>query len=201
MTKDTRKFIIYGIVIITWIGFWTYINQTTGNEKTDQTTQTSTKEKSPSQLALEKCQNVRAEGKKLDDARSEIVAEARTLQRVWIVNEMSTLRDEGKITTNEWKYFSSYLSNPLSESGLALLEVIDLMDKVVSSGYIKSYLPKNVVEVGSKIRLMKSSSDYYLDYPECFSDVENDLYKMISELPEIKDGWGRKLESPMDLIP
>ena len=201
MTKETRKFIIYGLCIITWIGFWTYMGQSSESENSEQTAQTSTTKKSPQEIALERCQEVRAEGERLDKINSDFVTEAKKLQRVWIIDEMTALRDSGKITAAEWKSFSDYMFKPLSESNMPLLEVIDLMDKVVKFGYIKLYLPSNVVEVGSKAASGESSSDYYVDYPECFSDFDNDMHKLISELPQVKGTWERKLDSPMELLP
>lgn len=201
MTKEAKKFAIYALCIVAWIGFWSYMNQSSTSEKTDPTTQTSPIEKSPNEIALERCQEIRVEGKRLDKVRAELLAEARSLQRQWIIDEMSTLRDAGKITAAEWSNFSKYMVKPLGESDVTLLEVFDLMDKVVELGYIKLYRPMNVVQVGSRIYASQSSSDYYLNYPECFSDADNEMYKMISGIPEIPNGWGRKLESPMDLIP
>jgi hypothetical protein len=201
MNKEPKKFFIYALGIVAWIGFWSYMNHSSTSDNTQPTTQTSSTEKSPNEIALERCKEVRIEGNRLDKARAEMLAEARSLQREWIISEMSSLRKAGKISQAEWGNFSNYMENSLSDSGVNLLEVFDLMDKVVELGYIKLYLPKNVVEVGSRIYASQSSSDYYLSYPECFSDADNQIYKMISEIPEIQNGWGRKLESPMDLIP
>lgn len=201
MTKETRKFIVYGLMVITWIGFWTYMDQSAKDEISESLVQTSKIEKSPTQVALEKCQKVRTEGERLDKVSANLVAEAKKLQRIWIIQEMSNLKDEGKITPSEWKTFSDYMSKPLGESATHILEVIDLLDKVVKNGYIKPYLPQNVVKVGNQAAQSESSSNYYVNFPECFSKIDYDMYKLVADIPKSRGTWARKLESSFELIP
>jgi hypothetical protein len=75
------------------------------------------------------------------------------------------------------------------------------MQRVVDNGYIKPYLPKNVVELGTKAALSPSSADYQIDFPQCFSEIEFSGIKMLADISPSKGVWSDKIGNPMDLIP
>lgn len=199
---EAKKYLIgLAIFLFVWVPFISFIDSKNDNSNANLSTIETTKSLTPEELKNEKCKKVRVEGEKLDKVTADLVADAKRLQRVWIVNEMSKLKDEGKITQTEWGNFYTYTSKPISESRIPILEVARLMDKVVKNGYIKPFLPQNVVEMGTRAALSMSSSDYYVNYPECFSEIDNEMYKRMSELPRTKGAWGKKLESSFQLIP
>jgi hypothetical protein len=200
--REVKKYAIgLGIFFFVWVPFISILNSKLGDSTHTSKTVVATTSPSAQELKFQKCQDVRAEGIRLEKNAADLVAKARALQKVWIVGEMTKLRDSGKISREEWTIFSNYLNSSDGVPQAPLGKIIDLMNKVVRLGYIKPYLPANVVDVGSKAALSKSSSDYYVKFPECFSDLENKMYKSLAELPQTKGAWARKLDSPIELIP
>lgn len=197
-----KKYLIgAAIFLFVWVPIVTFFNSRVDDSNTGSTGTNSVNAPTGQEIKNQNCQKVRAEGERLDRASAELVAEAKRLQRVWIIQEMSKLKDQGKITPKEWDDFSTFMTKSMGASKIPILEVMHLMDKVVKNGYIKLYLPQNVVKVGTQAALSKSSSDYYVNYPECFSEVDNEMHKLVSELPESKGAWARKLDSAFELIP
>jgi hypothetical protein len=156
---------------------------------------------SPAEELLNKCKIVKSEGERLDKINSDLVAEARKLQRIWIIGEMSELKSEGKISKVDWEVFASYTDPGDGLPKLPFGEIESLMKRVVNAGYIRPYLPENVVALGTQAARNESRSDYLINYPECLSDVEYDIVKLVASLPPTKGAWGNKVENPVDLIP
>lgn len=150
---------------------------------------------------LEKCDKVDIKATELSEASSKLAKEAKRLQLVWIIDEMQKLKDSRKITQAEWDTFSEYIDARIPPPKFPGSDLDLLMQKVVENGYIKPYLPENVVALGTKAALSPSSADYQVNFPECFSDIEFSGIKMLSELAPIKGIWADRIENPMDLIP
>jgi hypothetical protein len=159
------------------------------------------KEFAAEQARVAKCDVMRAESKEISDYSSNLVKEARRLQLVWITNEMLLLKESDKISAAEWEVFSQYIKPgiPLREMPGGELEL--LMKKMVAKGYISSYLPNEVVDLGTKASLSPNSASYEIGFPECFSDIAFAGLRLLADLEPIKGVWGDKVENPSDLIP
>jgi len=153
------------------------------------------------QERITKCDAMRAKSKEISDYSSNLVKEARRIQLVWITNEMSALKESGKISSSEWEVFSQYVKPGITLPKMPGGELELLMKKVVAKGYIKPYLPKEVVELGTKAALSPNSASYEVGFPECFSDIEFAGIEMLADLAPVKGVWGDKVENPSDLIP
>jgi hypothetical protein len=153
------------------------------------------------QERITKCDAMRAKSKEISDYSSNLVKEARRIQLVWITNEMSALKESGKISSTEWEVFSQYIKPGITPPKMPGGELELLMKKVVAKGYIKPYLPKEVVELGTKAALSPNSASYEVGFPECFSDIEFAGIEMMADLAPVKGVWGDKVENPSDLIP
>jgi len=153
------------------------------------------------QVRVAKCDEMRAKSKEISDYSSNLVKEARRIQLVWITNEMSALKESGKISSTEWEVFSQFIKPGITPPKMPGGELELLMKKVVAKGYIKPYLPKEVVELGTKAALSPNSASYEVGFPECFSDIEFAGIKMMADLAPVKGVWGDKVENPSDLIP
>jgi hypothetical protein len=153
------------------------------------------------QARVAKCDEVRAKSKEISDYSSNLVKEARRIQLVWITNEMTLLKESGKISATEWEVFSQYIKPGITPPKMPGGELEQLMKKVVAKGYIKPYLPKEVVELGTKAALSPNSASYEVGFPECFSDIEFAGIKMLADLEPVKGVWGNRVENPSDLIP
>lgn len=153
------------------------------------------------QARVAKCDEVRAESKKITEYSSNLVKEARRAQLKWITDEMTTLKELGKISITEWEVFAQYIKPGITPPKMPGGELELLMRKVVEKGYIRPYLPKEVVELGTKAALSPNSASYEVGFPECFSDIEFAGIKMLADLPPVKGVWGNKVENPVDLIP
>ena len=199
--KEYRIYLFLGCLFLASFIFTTIMNNAVKEEPSNASPSRVEASKTQEQIKIEKCQQVRTEGERLDKVATNYVNQARNLQRTWIIGEMTTLKNTGKISDSEWKVFSDYVDNSTGVPKLPLGEIITLMNKVVRLGYIQPYLPKNVVELGTKAALGQSSSDYYAQYPECFTDLENSVYQTFADTPKTKGAWGRRLESPIELIP
>ena len=55
------------------------------------------------QARVAKCDEVRAKSKEITDYSSNLVKEARRAQLAWITEEMTTLKESGKISITEWE--------------------------------------------------------------------------------------------------
>jgi hypothetical protein len=153
------------------------------------------------QARVAKCDEVRAKSKEITDYSSNLVKEARRAQLTWITDEMNTLKESGKISIAEWEVFSQYIKPGITPPKMPGGELELLMKKVVAKGYIRPYLPKEVVELGTKAALSPNSASYEVGFPECFSDIEFAGIKMLADLEPVKGVWGNKVENPSDLIP
>jgi len=153
------------------------------------------------QQRIIKCDAMRAKSKEISDYSSNLVKEARRIQLVWITNEMGALKESGKISSTEWEVFSLYIKPGITPPKMPGGELELLMKKVVAKGYIKPYLPKEVVELGTKAALSPNSASYEVGFPECFSDIEFAGIEMMADLVPVKGVWGDKVENPSDLIP
>jgi hypothetical protein len=153
------------------------------------------------QARVAKCDEVRAKSKEITDYSSNLVKEARRAQLTWITDEMNTLKESGKISIAEWEVFSQYIKPGITPPKMPGGELDLLMKKVVAKGYIRPYLPKEVVELGTKAALSPNSASYEVGFPECFSDIEFAGIKMLADLEPVKGVWGNRVENPSDLIP
>ena len=153
------------------------------------------------QARVAKCDAMRAKAKEMSDYSSNLVKEARSLQLVWITNEMKRLKDSGKISAADWDVFSVYTKPGITPPKIPGGDIDLLMKRVVNQGLIKPYLPKEVVDLGSKAALSPNSATYEVNFPECFSEVEFIGIKMLADLKPQKGVWGNKLANPSDLIP
>ena len=153
------------------------------------------------QARVAKCDEMRAKSKEISDYSSNLVREARRMQLVWITNEMSVLKEAGKISTIEWEVFSQYIKPGITPPKMPGGELDVLMKKVVAKGYIRPYLPKEVVDLGIEASLSPNSASYEVGFPECFSDIEFAGIEMMADLAPVKGVWGNKIENPADLIP
>jgi hypothetical protein len=153
------------------------------------------------QARVAKCDEVRAKSKEITDYSSNLVKEARRAQLTWITDEMNTLKESGKISMAEWEVFSQYIKPGITPPKMPGGELDLLMQKIVAKGYIRPYLPKEVVELGTKAALSPNSASYEVGFPECFSDIEFAGIKMLADLAPVKGVWGDKVENPVDLIP
>lgn len=153
------------------------------------------------QARVAKCDEMRAKSKEISEYSSNLVKEARRIQLVWITNEMSVLKESGKISSTEWEIFSQFIKPGITPPKMPGGELDLLMKKVVARGYIRPYLPKEVVELGTKAALSPNSASYEVGFPECFSDIEFAGIEMMADLAPVKGVWGDKVENPADLIP
>lgn len=153
------------------------------------------------QERIAKCDAMRAKSKEISDYSSNLVKEARRIQLVWITNEMSDLKESGKISAAEWEVFSQYIKPGITPPKMPGGELELLMKKVVAKGYMRPYLPKEVVELGTKAALSPNSASYEVGFPECFSDIEFAGIEMMADLKPLKGVWGDKVANPADLIP
>ena len=153
------------------------------------------------QARVAKCDEMRAKSKEISDYSSNLVKEARRLQLAWITNEMNLLRESGKISNAEWEVFSQYIEPGITPPKMPGGELELLMKKVVAKGYIRPFLPTEVVELGTKAALSPNSASYEVGFPECFSDIEFAGIEMMADLAPVKGVWGDKVENPADLIP
>jgi hypothetical protein len=155
----------------------------------------------PNQLKWQRCQSVRAEGARLDKVGADLANEAKALQLVWITDEMSKLRDTKKISPAEWKIFSDYVAVGDGLPKFPNNEISSLMQKVVDLGYIEPYLPKNVVDLGTRAALSPKSANYLVGFPECFNELEYSVLESFASLTPVKGAWGNRIEFPFQLIP
>lgn len=153
------------------------------------------------QARVAKCDEMRAKSKEISDYSSNLVKEARRIQLAWITNEMNLLRESGKISNAEWEVFSQYIKPGITPPKMPGGELELLMKKVVAKGYIRPFLPREVVELGTKAALSPNSASYEVGFPECFSDIEFAGIEMMADLAPVKGVWGDKVENPADLIP
>lgn len=153
------------------------------------------------QARVAKCDEMRAKSKEISDYSSNLVKEARRIQLAWITNEMNLLRESGKISNAEWEVFSQYIKPGITPPKMPGGELELLMKKVVAKGYIRPFLPTEVVELGTKAALSPNSASYEVGFPECFSDIEFAGIEMMADLAPVKGVWGDKVENPADLIP
>ena len=153
------------------------------------------------QARVAKCDAMRAKSKEISDYSSNLVKEARRLQLAWITNEMNLLRESGKISNAEWEVFSQYIKPGITPPKMPGGELELLMKKVVAKGYIRPFLPTEVVELGTKAALSPNSASYEVGFPECFSDIEFAGIEMMADLAPVKGVWGDKVENTADLIP
>ena len=153
------------------------------------------------QERITKCDAMREKSKEISDYSSSLVKEARRIQLVWITNEMTVLKESGKISNTDWEVFSQYIKPGITPPKMPGGELELLMKEVVAKGYIRPYLPKEVVELGTKAALSPKSASYEIGFPECFSDIEFAGIEMMADLAPVKGVWGDKVENPSDLIP
>jgi hypothetical protein len=154
-----------------------------------------------SKARIEKCDAMRTKAKEMKDYTSNLVKEARALQLVWIKEEMGKLKDSGKISSDDWNLFSEYVKPGLTPPKIPGGELDLLMKRVVAKGYIRPYLPKDVVALGTEASLSPSVAEYQIGFPECFGEIELSGLKMLADLGPVKGIWGDRVENPADLIP
>ena len=150
---------------------------------------------------IKKCNEVRAKAQELDDVSAALVVEARQKQLAWITDEMSKLKASGKISTAEWDVFSNFVDVGDGTPKLAIGDINNLMNRIVKAGYIELYLPKEVVDIGTKAAQSPSSSDYLVNFPECFDELEFSVIQSLANLPPTNGAWGDKLKFPIELLP
>jgi hypothetical protein len=150
---------------------------------------------------VSKCADVRNKADEIDNSRAELVSQAKELQRNWIKEEMLELNNSGRISDDELEIFNNQIRTDVPpKPAFPGSDIYELMNKLVVKGYIKPYLPKEVVAIGESVALSPSSASYKIGFPECFSDLENEMFKSLSELKPSKGVWASK-KSPMELIP
>jgi hypothetical protein len=153
------------------------------------------------QERVSKCSEVENVADDMDEFSASLVRQAKELQRKWITQEMINLHSSGKISDNELEVFNNQLRTdrpfpPVLPGG----EFYELMEKVVKKGYIKPYLPKEVVEIGERAALSPKSVIYKIGFPECFSELEYGMLNSLAALKPTKGAWSDKL-SPSGLLP
>jgi hypothetical protein len=153
------------------------------------------------QERVSKCSEMQKVADEMDDFSAGLVRQAKELQRNWITQEMVNLNNSGKISDNELEIFNDQLRTdrplpPVLPGG----EFYELMEKVVKKGYIKPYLPKEVVEIGERAALSPKSVIYKIGFPECFSELEYGMLNSLAALKPTKGAWSDKL-SPSGLLP
>jgi len=153
------------------------------------------------QARVAKCDAMRAKAKEMSDYSSNLAKEARSLQLVWITNEMKRLKDSGKISAADWDVFSVYAKPGITPPRLPGGDIDLLMKRVINQGLIKPYLPKDVVDLGTKAALSPNSATYEVNFPECFSEVEFIGIKMLADLKPQKGTWADRIVNPTNLIP
>jgi hypothetical protein len=138
----------------------------------------------------------------MDEFSASLVRQANELQQNWITLEMINLNNLGKISDNELEIFNNQIRTdipppPAFPGG----EFYELMEKVVNKGYIKPYLPKEVVEIGERAALSPKSVAYKIGYPECFSEFEYEMFVSLAEvIKPTKGAWADK-KTPTELVP
>ncbi len=150
---------------------------------------------------IAKCNSVRDQAKSMEEASGQFARQARANQLNWITAEVKKLYEDGKITVDDWTLFSSSTSKSTTLFKLPGGELDLLMKKIVESGWIKPYLPKDVVELGEKAAMSPSGASYQVNYPECFSDLEFSRIQLLAKLKPSKGVWAERIENPVDLIP
>ena len=153
------------------------------------------------QARVAKCDAMRAKAKEMSDYSSNLVKEARQRQLTWITNEMKRLKDSGKISAADWSVFSVYAKPGITPPKIPGGDIDLLMKRVVNQGLISPYLPKDVVDLGTKAALSPNSATYEVNFPECFSEVEFIGIKMLADLKPQKGTWADRIVNPTNLIP
>lgn len=197
-----KKKVVVGIIcLVAWVGGVNYLDRTVPKQSSNSASASVESTPDPVQDKIRKCQQVRAEGERLDNQSAALVEKARSLQMVWIKREMTRLHETGKISDLEWQVFSDYVDVGDGTPKIPLGAIDTLMKKIVNAGYIKPYLPKEVVDVGTLAATSPRSSNYLVKFPECFDALEFSVIKSMAELPPVKGVWGNRLENPIQLIP
>ena len=150
---------------------------------------------------IAKCNSVRDKAKSMEEASGQLAKQARATQLIWIVSEVKKLYESKKITEGEWTLFSSSTSQSTPLLKLPGGELDLLMKKIVNNGWIKPYLPKEVIELGESAAMSPSGASYQVNYPECFSDIEFSGIQLFAKLKPSKGVWAERIENPIDLIP
>jgi len=154
------------------------------------------------QERVSKCGEVQRVANEMDEFSAGLVRQAKELQRKWITQEIVNLHSSGKISDNELEAFNNQIRTdipppPAFPGG----EFYELMEKVVNKGYIKPYLPKEVVEIGERAALSPKSVAYKIGYPECFSEFEYEMFVSLAEvIKPTKGAWADK-KTPTELVP
>lgn len=148
-----------------------------------------------------RCDEMRANVQRINNYSANLVKEAKRLQMAWIIQEMQILKDEKKITENEWQTFLESTKPGVTAPRFPGSALDKLMKRVVSLGYIKPYLPQEVVTLGEEASKSPSGLTYELGFPECFSDFELQLKRKIAKSEKLKSIWGERIENPLDLLP
>ena len=153
------------------------------------------------QERVSKCNEVQKVANEMDELSADLVRQAKQLQLNWIYQEIVNLHSSGKITNDDLVTFNNQITvdippPPILPGG----KFYELMEKVVNKGYIKPYFPKEVVEIGERAALSPNSASYKIGFPECFSEIEYEMFKSFAELEPTKGAWANK-QRPTALLP
>jgi hypothetical protein len=195
------KILLVGAGIVAWVVLINYMNSTlpTTPSKSETTSEQEIANGAVSQA--KKCAVIQREGDLLDQRNANLVIKARELQMLWIKSEMLKLHSDKKITDQEYSVFTDYVAVGDGTPKLPFGDIENLMKKVVRSGYIKPYLPKDVISLGQEAATNPTSADYLVDFPECFNDLEFSVIESLAGLSQNKGAWANKIEDPVSLIP
>ena len=150
---------------------------------------------------IAKCDSVREKAKSMDETSGRLAKQARARQLVWITEEVKKLHIDGRVSKVEWKLFTDSISQDSPLLKLPGGELDSLMQKIVANGWIRPYLPKDVVELGEQAAMSPSGASHQVKYPECFSAIDFSAIQLLANLKLSKGVWADRIENPVDLIP
>ena len=200
--SDRKKFIIGGIFIISWIGFWRWADSALPEETKIEVTQS----KTPQMVCSDLIDDKRA----LETTASNMAKEANELQRTLLRQRFNEIISKDTLSSNEDKILAEYLSYDLKKIvaerteafGDALLRNIELkpqvvktVNKLIKNGELEPYWFEEVQQMGQDLRAkFQEARDLTKANPECFkSTLEID--KLIDEATskleqgESYNGW------------
>ena len=200
--SDRKKFIIGGILIISWIGFWRWADSTLPEESQVEVSQSVESEVT--------CIDLIGSHRTLEESATSMAREANELQRTLLRQRFNEIISKDTLSSNEDKILAEYLSYDLKKIvaertdafGDALLRNIELkpqvvktVNKLIKNGELEPYWFEEVQQMGQDLRAkFQEARDLTKANPECFkSTLEID--KLIDEATskleqgEAYNGW------------
>lgn len=193
--SNRKKFIIGGIFIISWIGFWRWADTTLPEESIVETAQSKTR--------LEVCTEFMDEKDSLEEFAKDKANQAKDLQRTLLKERLSQIIGKDVLTNNQDKDLAEYLSydmrkileeksDSLGDVMMRQLElkprVIKIFNELITKGELKPYYFKEVQVMGQTVvAKFQAAKELMQANPDCFkSSLE--VEKLIDEATKKIDG-------------